>query len=122
MKKILNLSNHVLTQEQIAELSSMGYEIVELNAEDKQRWSQLNLNNYENVVYRIMEAEETRYNVDCFHVAGFPPAVVLAVNTAFHLGKRSVYAYSERVSEEVHQPDGTVKKMNIFKHLGFFNY
>ena len=122
MKKILNMSNHTLTGEQIAELKGYGYEIIELNAEDKQRWANLNPDNYEDVVYRIMEDSDTRYDVDCFHIAGFPPAVVLAVNTAFHLGKRSVYAYSERVSEESLQPDGTVKKINVFKHLGFFNY
>ena len=122
MKNILNMSNHTLTGEQIAELKGYGYEIVELSAEDKQRWSSLNPDNYEDVVYRIMEDSDTRYDVDCFHIAGFPPAVVLAVNTAFHLGKRSVYAYSERLSEESLQPDGTVKKINVFKHLGFFNY
>lgn len=122
MKKILNMSNHTLTGEQVAELNDYGYEIVELNVEDKQRWANLNPDNYEDVVYRIMEDSDTRYDVDCFHIAGFPPAVVLAVNTAFHLGKRSVYAYSERVSEESLQPDGTVKKVNVFKHLGFFNY
>lgn len=30
-----------------------------------------------------------------------------------------VYAYSERVSEEVTQPDGSVRKVNVFKHKGF---
>ena len=30
-----------------------------------------------------------------------------------------VYAYSERVSEEVVQDDGSVSKINVFKHLGF---
>jgi hypothetical protein len=30
-----------------------------------------------------------------------------------------VFAYSERVSEEVHDADGSVRKINVFKHLGF---
>lgn len=122
MKKILNLSNHVLTQEQIAELNGYGYEIVELSAEDKQRWANLNPDNYEDVVYRVMEDSDTRYDVDAYHIAGFPPAVVNAVCLACTLNMPALYAYSERVSEEVHQPDGTVKKVNVFKHLGFFNY
>jgi len=122
MKKILNMSNHTLTGEQIAELSSMGYEVVELTAEDKQIWGSLNPDNYEDVIYRIMEDSDTRYDVDAYHIAGFPPAVVNAVCLASTLDMPAYYAYSERVSEEVHQPDGTVKKINVFKHLGFFNY
>ena len=30
-----------------------------------------------------------------------------------------VYAFSERVSEEVHNADGSVTKVNKFKHVGF---
>lgn len=122
MKKILNMSNHTLTGEQIAELSSMGYEVVELTAEDKALWGQMNPSNYKEFIYRVMEDSDTRYNVDAYHVAGFPPAVVNAVCLACTLDKPAFYAYSERVSEEVHQPDGTVKKVNVFKHLGFFEY
>jgi hypothetical protein len=122
MKKILNMSNHILTGEQIAELSSMGYEVVELTAEDKALWGQMNPSNYKEFIYRVMEDSDTRYDVDAYHIAGFPPAVVNAVCLACTLDKPAFYAYSERVSEEIHQPDGTVKKVNVFKHLGFFNY
>ena len=122
MKKILNLSNHVLTQEQIAELNGYGYEIVELSAEDKQRWANLNPSNYKEFTYRTMEDEETRYDVDAYHIAGFPPAVVLAVCTASSMDLPAFYAYSERVSVEEHMSDGSVVKRNVFKHLGFFNY
>ncbi|MFR4518417.1 MAG: hypothetical protein ACLT40_00460 [Fusobacterium sp.] len=122
MKKILNMSNHTLTGEQIAELSSMGYEVVELTAEDKALWGQMNPSNYKEFIYRVMEDSDTRYAVDAYHIAGFPPAVVNAVCLACTLNMPALYAYSERVSEEVHQPDGTVKKVNVFKHLGFFNY
>lgn len=122
MKKILNMSNHTLTGEQIAELSSMGYEVVELTAEDKALWGQMNPSNYKEFIYRVMEDSDTRYAVDAYHIAGFPPAVVNAVCLASTLDMPAYYAYSERVSEEVHQPDGTVKKVNVFKHLGFFNY
>lgn len=36
-------------------------------------------------------------------------------------GITPLYAYSERVSEEVQQPDGSVKKVSNLKHLGFVN-
>lgn len=122
MKRILNMSNHTLTGEQVAELSGMGYEIVELTAEDKTLWGKLNPSNYKEFTYRTMEDSDTRYDVDAYHIAGFPPAVVNAVCLACTLDMPAFYAYSERVSEEIHQPDGTVKKVNVFKHLGFFNY
>ena len=32
---------------------------------------------------------------------------------------KAVYAFSERVSEEVTQDDGSVRKVNVFKHMGF---
>ena len=34
-------------------------------------------------------------------------------------GIRPAYAFSARVSEEHHLPDGTVKKVQVFKHEGF---
>jgi hypothetical protein len=30
-----------------------------------------------------------------------------------------LYAHSERVSEDIVQPDGSVKKISVFKHLGW---
>ena len=35
-------------------------------------------------------------------------------------GIKVLYAYSERVSEEVVNKDGSVSKRNVFKHLGFY--
>lgn len=122
MKKMLNLSNHVLTQEQVKEIYDMGYEIVELTPEDKKIWGQLNPDNYSDAVFRIMEDEDTRYQVEAYHIAGFPPAVVIAACTANGLGLPSYYAYSERQSVEEKQSDGSIKKTNVFKHKGFFLY
>ena len=34
-------------------------------------------------------------------------------------GVQPLYAFSERVSVEEEQPDGSVRKTNVFKHLGF---
>ena len=37
------------------------------------------------------------------------------------LGVVPLYAFSERVSSEEVQPDGSVRKVNTFKHGGFYN-
>ena len=34
-------------------------------------------------------------------------------------GFKPVYAFSERVSVDHHQPDGSVRKVNEFRHIGF---
>lgn len=34
-------------------------------------------------------------------------------------GIQPVYAFSKRVSTEIQQKDGSVEKVNVFKHLGF---
>lgn len=31
----------------------------------------------------------------------------------------TLYSFSERVSEEQTQPDGSVRKVNVFRHIGF---
>ena len=36
-----------------------------------------------------------------------------------HYGIKPLYSFSERVSEEKIEADGTVRKVNLFKHKGF---
>ena len=36
-----------------------------------------------------------------------------------HYGIKPLYSFSERVSEEQEQTDGSIRKVNIFKHKGF---
>ena len=36
-----------------------------------------------------------------------------------HYGIKPLYSFSERVSEEKIEADGTVRKINLFKHKGF---
>ncbi len=53
-----------------------------------------------------------------FMIGGAPYLMCPLQQELSHIGQ-VVYAYSERVSEKVVQPDGSVKKINVFKHLGF---
>lgn len=51
---------------------------------------------------------------------GGAPWLMPALEKAAHLASLSVcYAFSKRVSEEQHQPDGSVRKVNVFRHQGF---
>ena len=104
MKKILNVSNHTLGLDQIQELAMMGYQVVELPEDLKNK-----IRNY--------MAEN---HVDATHVAGFPAAVNYFVKNSIVFD--NYYAYSERVAIEEVQPDGTVAKKSVFKHKGFYKY
>lgn len=62
--------------------------------------------------------------LDSVMIGGAPflmPTLEKEFNLAQISGKQIsvLYAYSERTSEEVHQPDGSVRKVNVFKHVGF---
>lgn len=116
--KILNLSNHVLTEEQIAELKEKGLEIVELNPNDKKIWGQLNPENFLDVTDNILEKHN---DCEVFHLAGFPAAVTYAVQKLKQQNKKAVYSYSERNTVEKNI-NGEIVKTAIFKHKGFFEY
>lgn len=51
---------------------------------------------------------------------GGAPFLMAALEMALrHYGIKPLYAFSERVSEEQEQTDGSIRKVNIFKHKGF---
>lgn len=51
---------------------------------------------------------------------GGAPFFMAALERALRtVGIAPVYAFSERVSEEQTQPDGSVRKINVFRHVGF---
>lgn len=115
--KILNLSNHQLTKEQIDELTDQGFTIVELDEKSKKLWGQLNPENYKDVVDDIFE----RYSCECYHIAGFAPAIVYVCRIINSSNRKAVYAYSERKTVEK-QEDGKVVKTSILEHKGFYLY
>ena len=120
MKKLLNCSNHVLGLNQLAELETMGYVVVELPDTLKSVWGQLTPDNYLRVCNDVVAFAEEN-GIEAFHVAGFPAAVT-ALCIDIYPTTPIFYAYSERMSIEEPQPDGSVVKKNVFKHKGFYPY
>ena len=69
--------------------------------------------------FRSSGSSSQRYNVDSYHLAGFPPAVTyIALKTE----KPCYYAYSQRKVEEKKDETGKIIKIAIFEHKGFFLY
>lgn len=126
MKKILNVSNHTLTQEQITDLKNKygEIELLELPEDLKRFWSKLTPNNYQDICEDIDEYINNEF-IDIIHLAGFTPAVVYLIRINEYLideGEiKFIYSYSERISEEK-EVNGEVIKTSIFKHKGWYNY
>lgn len=117
--KVLNISNHVLTSEQIEELRSKDLdEIVELPANLKAGWAQCKPSTYIDLCEEIGEFMVNN-GIKYAHLAGFPAAISYMVS---HMNGEFIYAYSERESVEETQSDGSVIKRNVFKHKGFYYY
>ena len=120
MKKLLNVSNHVLGLNQLQELQDKGFDVVELPDNLKAVWGQLTPDNYLSVCNDVVAFAEEN-GIEAFHVAGFPAAVT-ALCIDIYPTTPIFYAYSERMSIEEPQPDGSVVKKNVFKHKGFYPY
>ncbi|WP_274585843.1 hypothetical protein V9W64_10710 [Neisseria leonii] len=52
-------------------------------------------------------------------IGGAPYLMSALENALKSRGIKPLYAFSERVSAETVQPDGTVLKTNVFRHVGF---
>lgn len=121
MSKFLNISNHTLSFEQVEELKAKGFdEIVELPAELKAAWAQCNPESYRDLCKKIKDFMKEN-GITSAHLAGFPAAVSYMCVKPVR-GTAFFYAFSERVSVEETQADGSVVKKNVFKHKGFFEY
>lgn len=126
MKKILNVSNHTLTNEQIEDLKKRygSIEIFELPSDLKRLWSNLTPENYRNVCNDIDEYIGNKF-IDVVHLVGFIPAVhyLLKINE-FYIDEETIefiYSYSERKSIEK-EVNGEVVKTSVFQHKGWYEY
>lgn len=123
--KTLNLSNHVMSTEQVKDLESNweATEVIELPENLKRSWGQMSPSNYKNICDDIITYIQDN-NIEILHIAGMMPAVVYIIGKLIesHPWMRFLSAYSERVSEEVVKEDGTIEKRTIFKHQYFFEY
>ena len=61
----------------------------------------------------------TKSEAESVMIGGAPYLMSALERELKGIGKHVMYAYSERVSEDHVQPDGSVKKVSAFKHIGF---
>ena len=121
--RILNFTQHEATPEQV----SAG--VVEPDAHSKERIRQLLT--FEQIPAKselrlratncavLASVLMKKYECDAVMVGG-APYFMSHLESALRLFRvRFCYAFSSRVAEEQMQPDGSVKKVNVFRHVGF---
>lgn len=127
---ILNLTQHNATPEQKAQLvveprmtkekirELLTFEEIPTKEEIEARAKEL---------ARIAVSEASMYAGDTDNeiwitrvMIGGAPYLMGALEKALReCGFTPVYAFSKRESEEIPQPDGSVKKIQVFRHVGF---
>lgn len=114
---VLNLTQHQATQEQV----NAG--VVE--PANKQQVQQLltfdRLPSNHELALRASELVKMASKSGCHRImiGGAPFFMPVLEGALRREGLLTVYAFSERVSVEETLPDGSVRKTNVFKHIGF---
>ncbi|ETD73094.1 hypothetical protein V757_00365 [Pelistega indica] len=135
MKTIINLTQHRATSEQIAEgvidlpevLSSRVRELLTFDILPEKTALKERANNIVKLLdmYITEEAMRTERPLPkkVYVMLGGAPYLMRylenALNGFWYYDIIPLYAFTERVSYEETQPDGTVKKVSSFKHAGF---
>lgn len=124
---IINLTQHAATSEQLAA------GVVDLDASQKAYVSNLltfvGLPTMAEVQDRaatlaafcciFADAEAEEGEEVCAMIGGAPFLMAALESELKSSDIKPCYAFSERVSEEQAQEDGSVRKVNVFKHVGF---
>lgn len=118
MGKIINLTQHQATPEQVAQ------GVIDLEPADRDQLRALltfeEIPSKEEIEQRAAAiAALAHLDADAAMIGGAPylmPALSAALKNSL---VRPVYAFSKRESMDMAQPDGSVRKVAVFKHIGF---
>lgn len=117
MSRIINLTNHMATKEQV----EAGVVEAAQSAAVERLLTFESCPTRASIVARARSlAEIARDENAQAAMIGGAPYLMAPLEAALRAqGIAPVYAYSTRVSEEQHQPDGSVRKTQVFKHAGW---
>ena len=124
MKKFVSIMNHTLTAEQLAQAKNFKGETLEVV---EVRGPIVDPTASKDAVYEVARSyldqlpEETHY-VNIMSDFGFTIAVVSLLQSGVYGDIIPIYATTNRVVDEVTNPDGSVTKTAVFKHVQFREY
>ena len=118
--QILNLTQHIATTEQLAQ--GVFEPVVKRQVTDRLDFTTLptqqDITDRAEALARIASGNNY-HGVKHAMIGGAPYLMPELEKSLRRVGITPLYSFSERVSEEVHQADGSVVKTNVFKHVGF---
>jgi len=119
-KKILWCPQHTPTQEQVKELSG---EIYFLKDVDPKLYQSLSNTGTEDLVHLAFQFKKLWTAYDHVVLPIGSPAFIMVLGDIIpnDIKSKIRFAHSERNSVDIPQPDGTVIKKSVFKHIKFFN-
>ena len=119
--KIVNLTQHSFTIDQLQDIESRGLEVVEIDPSFKTLLNFSTLPNHDILLERATAIADIAYSegADFAMIGGAPYFMSLLEKRLFDNGVKLLYAFSVRSSVERPKEDGTVEKLSVFKHLGF---
>lgn len=118
--KILNLTQHRATPEQVAAGVQEPAEyhknqIQELSTFDSIPTREMLIDRAD----QISEIVRWKYSVNAAMIGGAPFFMPHLAKSLTSKGITPLYAFSRRESVEEEQPDGSIKKLSVFRHIGF---
>lgn len=132
--KFFNVTSHVLTDEQRSVIEAAGFEIVELPNHLKDRWFNVPPDASNETLMALVRDVATfikAHDLGLFNIALIQGEPVVCHNMAEFIKYPGatkgvlvipVVATTRREAAEISQPDGTVKKESVFRHVGFRPY
>lgn len=117
--KVINLTQHPSTPEQRAD------GVFDLEGQDLNTVKSLltfnDLPSMDDINHRARELTyiAANHNADAALIGGAPYLMSALERHLKYGGITPLYAFTKRVSKEETMPDGSTRKVSIFKHLGF---
>ena len=117
--KVFNATQHAATQDQI------DANVVDLTAEDRKVLSTLltfdDIPSKDELATRALQVTALlkQLGAEAAMIGSAPFFMGVLEHTLKSVGIVPMYAFSRRESVEVTEPDGSVRKTNVFKHIGF---
>ena len=125
MVGIINLTQHELTPEQ-REFIDIECHVDRQKVKDLLTFTKLPTQlqilhravDLANIVRNIVDQDE-HINLFLVLIGGAPYLMKPLIEELKEIGVTPVFSYTDRVSVETMQPDGSIVKTQVFKHLGF---
>lgn len=121
---VINVTQHPITNDQLNDLENRFKEVAVINSEGdmfKKDLTFMTIPSAEELTKRAKKIANDAHimGVSYAIVAGAPYFMSALEKELFRLDIMPMYSFSERVSQETTETDGTVRKVNVFKHVGF---